>query len=139
MSTQKGGDAMKTWRWIALAAIAALVVLPATAALAQMGYGWGNGYGMGWGRGPGMMGPGWGPGTGPGWAGAPCAGGYGGSASPDTTAVDEATARQLAQDYADKYLKGYTVELKGPENEIRTLHINPWGEVMPFGGPRRRG
>jgi hypothetical protein len=32
----------------------------------------------------------------------------------------------------------YSVELKGPKDEIRVLHINPWGNVMPFGGPGRR-
>jgi hypothetical protein len=28
----------------------------------------------------------------------------------------------------------YSVELKGPEDEVRVLHINPWGNVVPFGG-----
>jgi hypothetical protein len=32
----------------------------------------------------------------------------------------------------------YSVELKGPKDELRTFHINPWGNVMPFGGPWRR-
>jgi len=32
----------------------------------------------------------------------------------------------------------YSVELKGPKDEVRVLHVNPWGNVMPFGGPGRR-
>ena len=27
----------------------------------------------------------------------------------------------------------YTVELKGPKGEVRTLHVTPWGGVRPFG------
>lgn len=60
------------------------------------------------------------------------------------------------QQYNDKYLKGYKVErvlpfagmgmgitmfqaeLTGPNGETRLLHINPWGNVMPFGGPQAR-
>ena len=30
-------------------------------------------------------------------------------------------------------------ELEGPKGEVRTLHINPRGNVVPFGGPWRRG
>jgi hypothetical protein len=30
----------------------------------------------------------------------------------------------------------YSVELKGPKGESRTLHITPFGGVMPFGGSR---
>jgi hypothetical protein len=68
--------------------------------------------------------------------------------------VTEENAKALAKQYADTYLKGYTVErvlpfagmgmtmyqaeLKGPNNETRILHINPWGNVMPFGGPQAR-
>jgi hypothetical protein len=33
----------------------------------------------------------------------------------------------------------YQAELKGPNSEARVLHVNPWGNVMPFGGPWRRG
>jgi hypothetical protein len=71
------------------------------------------------------------------------------------TQVTEESAKQLAQQYADTYLKGFTVdkvlpfagmsgmtmyqaELKGPKDESRTLHINPWGNVMPFGGVQAR-
>lgn len=70
-------------------------------------------------------------------------------------AVTEDQAKQLAQQYAEKYLKGFTVDkvlpftgmgmtmysvgLKGPQGETRTLHVNPSGGVMPYGGPWRRG
>ena len=68
--------------------------------------------------------------------------------------ITEEKAKELAQQYADSYLKGFTVErvlpftgghgtmysveLKGPDGEFRTFHINPWGNVMPFGGAQRR-
>ena len=69
---------------------------------------------------------------------------------------DEPKAKELAQSYANQYLQGFTVdkvlpfsgmggmtmysvELKGPKDEVRTLHVNPWGQVMPFRGPWRRG
>jgi hypothetical protein len=68
--------------------------------------------------------------------------------------LTEENAKVLAQQYTDKYLKGYTVEqvlpfagmgmtmyqaeLKGPNGETRILHTNPWGNVMPFGGPQAR-
>jgi len=32
----------------------------------------------------------------------------------------------------------YSVELKGSKDEVRILHVNPWGGVMPFGGPGHR-
>jgi hypothetical protein len=32
-----------------------------------------------------------------------------------------------------------SVELKDPGDEVRVLHINPFGTVMPFDGPWRRG
>ena len=73
--------------------------------------------------------------------------------APTAQIIDE-KARELAQKYADKYLQGFTVdkvlpftgmhmtmysvELKGPKDEVRVLHINAWGNVMPFGGPSRR-
>jgi hypothetical protein len=69
-------------------------------------------------------------------------------------AVSEERAKTLAQEYADKYLQGfsvdkvlpftgrhgtgYSVELKGPKDELRVLHVTPFGGVMPFGGPGRR-
>ena len=122
---------------------------------AQMGWG-PMGPGMGWG--PGMMGPGMmggymGPGMmGTGGCGYP---GMGWSGQAAAT-VDEQKAKELAQSYANQYLQGFTVdkvlpfagmggmtmysvELKGPKDEVRTLHVNPWGQVMPFGGPSRRG
>ena len=68
--------------------------------------------------------------------------------------LTEEKAKEAAQAYADKYLKGFTVEkvlpfsmmqgtmysveLKGPNEEVRTFHVSPWGNVMPFGGPWRR-
>lgn len=119
--------------------------------------GWGHGMGpgmmggYGYGMGPGMMG-GWG--AGPGAAGAPCWG-YGATGATATPLTD-AKAKEIATEYTAKYLPGFTVErilpftgmhsnatmyrveLQGPKGEIRTLHINPWGQVMPFGafGPR---
>ena len=75
-------------------------------------------------------------------------------ANPQTQVTEE-SAKQLAQQYADRYFKGFTVdkvlpfagmsgmtmyqaELKGPKDEARILHINPWENVMPFGGPQAR-
>ena len=124
-------------KWIAIVIAVAVVPVLAGVAAAQMG--WGPGYGMGWGYGPG-------PGMGP----CPDATGSGG-----TAAVTEEKAKEIAEQYAAKYLKGYvvdkvlpftgmrgytaySVELKGPNEETRTLHINPWGGVAPFGGPGRR-
>ena len=135
----------------------ALLTLVAGVAFGQMGW-----PGMGYGQmGPGMMGPGM-MGGGQGWYGCPgmmggmmgpgMMGGPGWTA-PQTPLTDE-KAKELAQQYADSYLKGFTVErvlpfvgmgmtmyqaeLTGPNNESRVLHINPWGNVMPFGGPWRR-
>jgi hypothetical protein len=143
------------------------VVAVVVAALALAGEGfaqpmWGPMYGHGWmgaGMGPGAMGGGWGgrgmmgsgPGAGwtcPGWSAA-----AGGAAAPEV--ITEEKAKELAQQYADQYLKGFTVErvlpftgwrgtmysveLKGPDGQTRIFHINPWGNVMPFGGPTRRG
>ena len=122
---------------------------------AQMGWG-PMGPGMGWG--PGMMGPGMMGGyMGPGMMG-PGGCGYSGMGWSGQAAatVDEQKAKELAQLYANQYLQGFTVdkvlpfagmggmtmysvELKGPKDEVRTLHVNPWGQVMPFGGPSRRG
>jgi hypothetical protein len=94
--------------------------------------------------GPGMMGPMMGA-----WG---CPGMMGAHAAP--ASLTEEKAKEAAQEYADKYLKGFTVEkvlpftgmhgtmyaveMKGPNDEARTLHVNPWGNVMPFGGPWRR-
>ena len=114
------------------------------AALAQWGGGPGAGYG---GMGPGMM-----RGGGRGWmAGNPPCADFAGTA----TEITDEKAKELATAYADRYLKGFTVdkvlpftgrfrtmysvELKNEAGEVRTLHINPYGNVMPFGGPWRRG
>jgi len=112
------------------------------------GMGWGQGMGWGYGMGPGMMrgGPG---------SGYPPCGGWGGpgTAQPQVT---EENAKTAVQQYADKYFKGYKIErmlpfvamsgltmyqaeLTGPNGESRILHVNPWGNVMPFGGPQARG
>jgi hypothetical protein len=114
-------------------------MLLGSAAMAQ----WGGGPGRGYGMGPGMM-----RGGGPGWAagGAPCAG-----ASNAAAEITADKAKELAAAYADQYLKGFTVdrvlpftgrfrtmyavELKNSAGEVRTLHVNPFGNVMPGGGP----
>ncbi len=100
----------------------------------QMGHGMGGGHGMGWGGGeancPGMR-------------------------STSTATITQENAKDLAQKYADTHLPGfkvervlpfsgmhhsvYAVELKNSEGELRTFHINPFGNVMPFGGPWRSG
>ena len=125
---------------VAVAASAALV----GTAFAQAGYG-GMGRGMwGGGMGPGMMGGG-------GQFNCPGAAAYG---QGQAAQVTEEQAKELAQQYADQYLKGFTVErvlpftgrggtmysveMKGPEGQVRSFHVNPWGNVMPFGGPMRR-
>jgi hypothetical protein len=141
-------------RILSVALPVALVLLVAGVALAQM-----RGPTAGGMMGPGMMGGGMmGGGMGPG-------GQTGQGNCPGMTAtgreapaqLSEEKAKELAQQYADKYLAGfavekvlpftgmhgtmYSIELKGPEGQGRTLHINPWGNVMPFGGPwgRRAG
>ncbi len=68
------------------------------------------------------------------------------------TTIDEAKAKEIATDYVTRNLPGYTVEkfvkferprgtmyqveLKGPKDEVRYIHINPFGNVMPFGPGR---
>ena len=125
----------------AIAVTAGLTLLGGVA-MAQWGGGPGRGYG---GMGPGMM-----RGGGPGWmmGGGPCTGAANAGAE-----ITEDKAKELATAYADRYLKGFTVErvlpftgrfhtmysveLKNPAGEVRTLHVNPFGNVMPFGGPWR--
>jgi len=132
---------MKRFLTVALAVAATLAV--GGAAFAQMG---GSGMMMGGGKmGPGMMG-------GPGQMGCP---GMAASGQQQGAAqVTEEQAKTMAQQYADQYLKGfkvekvlpfagrhgamYSVEMQGPDGQVRTLHVNPWGNVMPFGGPSRR-
>jgi hypothetical protein len=142
-------------RFLGVALVVAAVVVLAGEGVAQpAGQLPGPGYGrMGMGpgpMGPGMMGRGMMRGQGEAWncpfaAGTPAA---------EAAGVSEEKARDLAQQYADQYLKGYTVErvlpftvprgtmysveLKGPDGRLRTFHVNPWGAVMPFGGPGRR-
>lgn len=124
-------------KYVSVALVLGFVVALASVAFAQMGGG------MGGRMGPGMMGGQMGPGM----MGGP-AGGAGQAAPAQLT--DE-KAKELAAQYAQKYLPGFTVErvlpftgmhmtmyqaeLKGPQGEARALHINPWGNVMPFGGP----
>lgn len=133
--------------------VAALALAGETFAQPAWGpmHGWmGQGMGPGWMGGRGMMGGG--PGGGGAW-GCPMWGGA--AAGFGAEAITEDKAKELAQQYADQYLKGFTVErvlpftgrrgtmysveLKGPEGQVRTFHVNPWGNVMPFGGPWRRG
>jgi len=120
-------------------AVAGSLTLLGGVALAQWG-GPGRGYG-----GMGMM-----RGGGPGWmaGGGPCTGAANAGAE-----ITEDKAKELATAYAEQYLKGFTVErvlpftgrfhtmysveLKNAAGEVRTLHVNPFGNVMPFGGPWR--
>jgi hypothetical protein len=137
-------------RAVTIAVAAMMVAGSAGVALAQgpygprMGAGWGGGWGMG--RGPQAMQARMGGG---GQFGCPMAGAAGASAVPGGEAVTEEKATELATAYAEKYFKGYSVErvlpfqgrfatmyqveLKGPKGEKRVLHVNPWGNVRPFG------
>jgi hypothetical protein len=126
---------------LSVAVVAGGLMLIGSAALAQ----WGGGPGRG-GMGPGFM-----AGGGRGWmaGGAPCAGAANAGAE-----VTEEKAKELATAYADQHLEGFTVdrvlpftgrfrtmyavELKNSAGEVRTLHVNPFGNVMPFGGPSRK-
>jgi hypothetical protein len=140
-------------RFLSVALPVTVVGLLAGVAFAQMAGGpMVGGMGRGMMMGPGMMGGGMmGPGGQAGQWGCP---GMAGTWTP-ATQITEEKAKELAQQYADQYLKGFTVEkvlpftgmrgtmysveLKGPQDEVRTFHINPWGNVMPFGGPQRLG
>jgi hypothetical protein len=122
-------------------AVVAVLTLVATAAFAFMGPG-------GMGMGPGMMGMG----RGMMYGATGCPGMMAGTTA---TPIGEEKVKALVEEYATKHLPGYTVEkvlpftgrhgtaysveLKGPNAELRVLHVNPFGEVMPFGGPWRRG
>jgi len=132
------------------------LILLVSAATAQWPGGHGPGRGMGFSRGEmvhGGMGMGYGMrgshgmGWGDGEANCP---GMGGTS---TATITQENAKELAQKYADTNLPGfkvervlpsggmhhtaYAVELKNAEGELRTFHINPFGNVMPFGGPWR--
>jgi hypothetical protein len=133
--------------------LAVLVLGVSAAAMA-----WWDGPGMGMGMGQGMMGRGamMGPhaGRGPGEGFGPGAGPCGNQNATGVTAtsIDDAKAKEIATDYVTKNLPGfkieklvkfdrrrgamYQVEVKGPKDEIRYLHINPFGAVMPFGAGR---
>jgi hypothetical protein len=132
----------------AVMAVAVIAALGGTA-LAQMGGHGGLGMGSGM-MGSGMMDSGM---MGSGMMG----GGMMGGGSQQQAPADQITeekAKELAEQYANQNLKGfkvekvlpftgmhgtmYSVELNGPEGQVRTFHINPWGNVMPFGGPQRR-
>jgi len=144
---------------LGVALVAVLVLGISGAAMAWwggpgMGMGYGPmGRGAGWGPGmmggrggwgPGAGGPGFGPGAGPCW--------QQGNQGITATAIDEAKAKEIANDYVTKNLPGYKVEkfvkferprgamyqveLKGPKDEVRYLHINPFGNVIPFGAGR---
>jgi len=144
---------------LGVALVAVLVLGISAAAMA-----WWGGPGTGYGYGPGMMGfgpqgqdGGWGPG---GMMGGRRAG-FGPGAGPcwqqgtqgaTASAIDDAKAKEIANDYAAKNLPGYKVEkfvkferprgtvyqveLKGPKDEVSYIHINPFGYVMPFGSGR---
>lgn len=139
------------------AALAAALVLGISgAAMAWwggpgMGMGFGpEGRGAGWG--PGMMGAhgGRGPGAGFGPGAGPCR--QQGTTGATATAIDEAKAKEIANDYVTKNLPGYKVEkvvkferprgamyqveVKGPKDEVQYLHINPFGNVIPSGAGR---
>ena len=144
---------------LGVALVAVLVLGISGAAMAWwggpgMGMGYGPmGRGAGWGPGmmggrggwgPGAGGPGFGPGAGPCW--------QQGNQGITATAIDEAKAKEIANDYVTKNLPGYKVEkfvkferprgamyqveVKGPKDEVRYLHINPFGNVIPFGAGR---
>jgi len=138
---------------LGLLAAVALVVALAGAALAYMG---GQGMGPGaMGQG-GMMGPG-GQGRmmgGPGMRGpADCPGLT--AEGVAATAITEEKAAEIAKEYVEETLPGYTVEkvtpfpvrhgtltafnveLKGPKGEKNFLHINPFGAVMQPGAWQR--
>jgi hypothetical protein len=144
-------------------ALGVIVTFAVVIGLAGVALAWGPGGPgmMGWhGMGPGMMGRGMM--MGPRWAAAEGSGPEGGQwgcpmmmgrvQDAAVSPVTEDKAKELASAYAGKYLPGFTVErvlpfsgrfrtmyqveLKGPGGETRLLHVNPWGVVHPFGGPR---
>ena len=139
-------------RFLSVALPVTADVLLAGVAFAQMGGPTAGGMGGGM-MGPGMMGGGM-MGQG-GQAGqSNCPGMAASGQQTPAAQITEEKAKELAQQYADQHLKGFTVdkvlpfttprgtaysvELKGPKDEVRSFHINPWGNVMPFGGPWRR-
>ncbi len=143
-------------------ALVTVLVLGVSVAAMAWGPGMGMGYGpgmmgygpqgQGGGLGPGMMGGrgGWGRGAGFGPGAGPCW--QQGAQGVTATAIDEAKAKEIANDYVTKNLPGYKVEklviferprgamyqveVKGPKDEVRYLHINPFGNVIPLGAGR---
>src|SRR3989304_3403573 len=136
-------------RMLSVVMAVAGIALLGGVAFAQMGGQGGRGMGPGM-MGPGMMGSGM-MGSGMMGSGMMGSGMMGGASDQQAPAaqITEEKAKELAQQYANQYLKGFTVErllpftgmhgamysveLKGPEGQVRTFHINPWGNVMPFG------
>lgn len=124
------------------------LVLVAGVAFAQMGGGMTGGLGGMMGGGMGMMGGGSMMGGGPqgGPAGTDCHGAAAGGQVADLTADK---AKEIAEQYASQYLPGfyvakveslagmhmtmYSAEARGPKDDVRILHINPWGGVMVHG------
>ena len=109
-----------------VAVVAALLLGGAIAYAQAPGY-WGQG-GPSWapGMGPGMMGPGWGQGMGPGWGQGMgpgmMRGYYGPYGNPEYgpgEAVSLDQAKEIAKQYTDKYLKGFTVEHVLPYTGMR--------------------
>src|SRR3989304_857480 len=119
-------------RMLSVVMAVAVIALLGGAAFAQMG---GQG---GRGMGPGLMGSGM---MGAGMMGSGMMGGASDQQAP-AAQITEEKAKELAQQYANQYLKGFTVErllpftgmhgtgdsveLKGPQDEGRTFHVNPW-------------
>lgn len=138
--------------------LAAVLVLGISGAAMAWWGGPGMGMGYGYGYGPQGGGPGWGPGMMGGRGGWGRGAGYGPGFGPcwqqggqdvTATAIDEAKAKEIANEYVAKNLPGYKVEklvkferpggtmyqveVKGPKDEVSYLRINPFGYVMPFG------
>ena len=132
-------------RFLSAAVAVVSMVLLAGAAFAYMGPGR-MGMGPGSMMGPGMMGGAAAPGGCPGMAAA--------ARTQAPAQITQEDAKALVEQYAREYLPGFTVEtvvpfagrrmlayqaeLKGPNGETRTLHVNPLGTVMPFPGPVAR-
>jgi hypothetical protein len=141
------GKEVATMKRMMIVMLAAALVVTFTGVV----FAWGPGMGMGPGAMGGWRGAGMGPGMMGGGMGCPA---FGATAAAPEKAVTEDDAKKAATEYAAKYFPGYTVErvlpftgrfatmyrveLKGPKGETRLLHVNPWGNVMPF-GPRWEG
>ena len=133
---------MKTVLTVAVTIVAMVALAGAALAFMAPGHGPGRvGHGMMGPMGPHGVAQGMGPGM------------HGGAMH--ATQVTEDQAKAIAQKYVDEQLKGftiekvvpstgmprtmYTVELKGPKGESKTLHISPFGHVMPFPATPRQG